>query len=270
MMTLLISALVIGQGAEAAALPPATVPVLEAKPVLSKFVAEEAQQGVAVDDKFVYVIGDRVIGKYDRKTQQRVARYESPADGPVEHMNGGVVVGGKLYCSHSNFPEVPMVGSIEIFDTKTLKHVGSQSFGVDAGSLVWVDWKDGYWWVCFGHYNGKGGEPGKTNERTVLVKYDKEWRRLAAWAFPKELIERWDGMTCSGGVWGTDGLLYCTGHHAPEIHVLRLPEAGAVLELVRIIKTPVLGQGLALDRKSSQLFQMQRKERSIYVFDWKN
>ena len=262
-MISLILAIAIGQMAAP------TVPVEDARPVVSKFQAKEAEQGVAVDDKFIYVIGDSVIGKYDRKTNEKVGEYLGDPNGAIKHMNGGVVLGNRLYCSHSNFPETPMVSSIEIFDTKTLKHVGSQSFGLDAGSLVWVDWRGGYWWVCFGHYNGKGGEPGMTNDHTVLVKYDKEWRRLAGYAFPKEAIARWDGMTCSGGVWGKDGLLYCTGHHMPEIYVFKLPEAGAVLDMVKIVKSPVAGQGLAIDNKAGQLFQMQRKERSIYVFDWK-
>jgi len=241
-------------------------PVLDAPRLVTKFPAEEAQQGVAVDRDFIYVIGNSVIGKYDRRTRQRVARFEG-GKGALAHMNGGVVVGDRLYCSHSNFPETPMVSSVEIFDTKTLRHIGSQSFGLDSGSLVWVDWHDGHWWVCFGHYNGKGGEPGMTNDRTVLVKYDRQWRRVGGYAFPKELVARWDGMTCSGGVWGKDGLIYATGHHAPEVHVLRLPKSGPTLELVRIHKSPVEGQGIALDRSANQLIQMQRRERAIYVFD---
>jgi len=80
-------------------------------------------------------------------------------------------------------------------------------------------------------------------------------------ALPSRLYPR------SGGVFGPDGLIYATGHHAPEIHVLRLPKAGAFLEFVRVIQSPVEGQGLALDVPGKKLLQMQRKERSIYEFD---
>jgi hypothetical protein len=268
MTTLLLSTIILAQAAKPVAMPSPAVPVEESRPVLRTFKAEEAQQGVAVDDGYVYVIGNSVIGKYDRKTGVRVARFEGGQHGALAHMNGGVVVNGKLYCSHSNYPETPQVSSIEIFDAKTLTHIGSQSFGLDAGSLVWVDWYAGYWWVCFGHYNAKGGEPGKSNAYSVLAKFDKDWRRVGGYAFPKELIARWDGMTCSGGVFGSNGLIYATGHHAPEIHVLRLPKAGPTLEMVKIIKSPVEGQGLALDVKGKRLFQMQRKEKAIYEFDW--
>jgi hypothetical protein len=51
--------------------------------------------------------------------------------------------------------------------------------------------------------------------------------------------------------------------------VMRLPKAGPTLELVKIIKSPVEGQGIAIDRKAKRMFQMQRKERSIYEFDWR-
>jgi len=233
----------------------------------STFVASEATQGVAADSSFIYAIGNDVVGKYDRKTFAKVESYKSGTDDPLKHMNGGVVVGNKLYCSHSNYPETPMSSSIEIFDTASLKHIGSQSFGIDTGSLVWVDWYQGNWWVCFGHYNGKGGEPGMKNDRTVLVKFDKDWRRIGGYSFPKEIVERWDGMTCSGGVFGPDGLIYATGHHAPEIHVLKLPKSGSALEFVKVIPSPVEGQGIAIDTKTKTIFQMQRKEKAIYLFD---
>jgi hypothetical protein len=241
--------------------------LVESPRIVRKFPAEEAQQGVAVDQDFVYVIGNRVIGKYKRETGEKVARYESPAGGPLIHMNGGIVIGGKLYCSHSNFSGVPMQSSIEVFDPKTLKHIGSQSFGIDAGSLVWMDQHRGRWFVCFGHYNARGGEPGRSNAYSVLTVMDKQYRRMGGYAFPKTLVDRWDGMTASGGVFAKDGTLYVTGHHAPEIYHLRLPKMGSELELIRILKTPVEGQGIALDRATGELFQMQRKEKMIYVLD---
>jgi hypothetical protein len=35
-----------------------------------------------------------------------------------------------LYCAHSTYPDVPMVSSIEIFETDTLALVGFHGFGV--------------------------------------------------------------------------------------------------------------------------------------------
>jgi hypothetical protein len=54
-------------------------------------------------------------------------------------------------------------------------------------------------------------------------------------------------MSASGGAWGDDGLLYVTGHDAPELYVLRLPKMGSVLELVTVIEVPFEGQAWAWD-----------------------
>jgi hypothetical protein len=71
----------------------------------------------------------------------------------------------------------------------------------------------------------------------------------------------------SGGVWGPGDLLYVTSHHAPEFYVFRLPRAGSVLKLVRIVASPAEGQGVALDPARRRFFQIQRKERAVYEFD---
>jgi hypothetical protein len=238
-------------------------------PLVAKFAAPEAIQGVAVDRRFFYAIDNTDIGKYERGTGKKVGEFKAKPEGvPLIHMDGGMTRDGRIYCSHSNFPDTPMLSSVEVFDAAAMKHVESRSFGRGPGSLVWVDWRDGFWWVCFGHYNGKGGEPGKPNTMTTLMRYDRDWRDTGvAYAFPTDVIGRWDGMTASGGVWGPDGRLYVTSHHAPEFYVFRLPRAGSVLELVHIVKSPAEGQGLAIDPERRRLFQIQRRERAVYEFD---
>jgi hypothetical protein len=236
-------------------------------PLVAKYAAAEATQGVAADARFFYAIANAEIGKYERGSGRKVATFQSTKEVPLIHMDGGAVINGKLVCSHSNFPETPMTSSIETFDPRDLRHVQSQSFGHDAGSLVWVDWRGGFWWVCYGHYNEKGGEPGKPNTLTTLVRYDRAWRKVGGYVFPKDVIARWDGMTASGGVWGPNDRLFVTSHHAPEFYVFRLPRSGSVLELVKNVKSPAEGQGLAIDAATRRLFQIQRKERAVYEFD---
>jgi hypothetical protein len=100
----------------------------------------------------------------------------------------------------------------------------------------------------------------------VLVKYDRDFRELAAWSFPKEVVSRWDGMSNSGGSWGRDGLLYATGHHSPEVYVLRIPKMGPELELVRMYGIETEGQGIACDRSSpGDLYSIQRKTGEVLV-----
>ena len=79
-----------------------------------RFNAVEARQGVAVDADHFYAVTDRGIGKYDKWTGAAVAKWESPKDGPIIHLDSAVVVDGKLYAAHSNYPQEPMTSSVEI------------------------------------------------------------------------------------------------------------------------------------------------------------
>jgi hypothetical protein len=232
--------------------------------VVQRFPAAEARQAVAVDANHFYAIDNRTIGKYDRASGRPVGAWNGPADGPISHLNSGVVLYGRLYAAHSNYPGVPMWSSIEIFDAGSLDHVGSHSFGIGPGSATWIDRRDERWWVAFAHYAGRGGEPGKGPEWTELVVFDDAWRRIAGYVFPPEVIERFEGFSSSGGSWGPDGLLYVSGHDAPELYVLRLPHAGGVLELVRTLPVEAEGQGIAWDRADpGTLFTIRRSRREV-------
>jgi hypothetical protein len=233
--------------------------------VVRRYAAPEAGQAVAVDATHFYAITNAKIAKYVKATGARVAEWTEAPDGPIKHLNSGLVLDGKLYAAHSNYPETPMVSSIEIFDTATLAHVGSHSFGFGHGSATWIETRNGAWWVVFANYAGKGGEPGRGPEYSTLVRYDREWREQEAWAFPSAVVARWDGMSSSGGVWGSDGLLYTSGHHSTELYVLSLPKSGAVLDLVRIVPFASEGQGIAVDRDTGLLWSIQRKTREVLV-----
>ena len=193
-----------------------------------RFSAEEARQGVAVDDRYFYAISNRHIGKYDKQTGERVGGWEGAPDGPIIHLNSGIVLDGRLYCAHSNYPGVPMVSSIEVFETDTLEHVESHSSGIFGGSATWIDRADGHWWVAFGHYAGFGGIPDQGPAWTNLVKFDQSWRRVAGYVYPRDVVERFQEMSNSGGAWGEDGRLYVTGHDEAAVFALSLPTAGSV------------------------------------------
>jgi hypothetical protein len=233
--------------------------------VVQRYAAPEAGQAVAVDATHFYAITNAKIAKYVKATGARVGEWADAPDGRIKHLNSGIVLDGRLYAAHSNYPATPMVSSIEIFDTATLTHVGSHSFGFGRGSATWIEARDNAWWVAFANYAGKGGEPGRGPEYTTLVRYDREWREQEAWAFPAAVVARWDGMSSSGGVWGRDDLLYTSGHHSTELYVLRLPTSGAVLDLVRIVPFESEGQGIAVDAATGLLWSIQRKTREVLV-----
>lgn len=233
--------------------------------VIRRYAAPEATQAVAVDTEFFYAIGSAVIGKYEKRTGQRVARWEGARGSGVAHLNSGIVIGDELYCAHSNYPETPMVSSLEVFDMKRMAHIRSRPLPAGLGSATWVEQIDGNWWVAFAHYAGRGGEPGKGPEATKLVQFDRDWRQRGAWSFPASVISRWDGMSSSGGVRVNERRFYTTGHHAPELYVLELPESGTQLTLRDIIAVESEGQGIAFDRIAGLLYSVQRRTREVIV-----
>lgn len=227
-----------------------------------RFNAAEAHQGVAVDDTHFYAITNRKIGKYEKATGKLVAQWEDAKGGPLRHMNAGVVVDGKLYCAHSTWPAKPGLSSVEIWDAATLKHIGNHSFGDFGGALNWVDWHDGHWWAVFAYYSREEGP--EHVRRTKLVKFDPQWRQLASWVFPAEVLERFAPSSNSGGSFGPDGLLYCTGHDHYEIYALRIPKSGSILELVETLPSPFAGQAFVWDRSQpGTLYGIVRRTREV-------
>lgn len=227
---------------------------------LRRIPATEANQGVASDLRYVYAIDDGKIGKYDKATGKRVAAFEGDPKVFI-HMNSCSVVKAELVCAMSNFPGVPQVSSVEWFDTGTLKHLRSHSFGPTRGSMTWIDWHDNAWWVCYANYDNKGGDPTRDHNVTTLVKYSPGFVEEGSWVFPKNVLESFGHMSASGGRWGPGGFLYVSGHDLPELYVLRLPAAGGRLEYLRTIGMPTNGQAFDWDMaKPTHIWTIERKK----------
>jgi hypothetical protein len=224
---------------------------------LGRWSIPEANQAAAVDAAHFYGIGNRTLVKHRKDTGERVAEWSSPKEGPIVHFNFGYVDGRRLVLSHSNFPQLPPASSIEVHDTRSLQLIESHSLGVRPGSLTWAVRHRGSWWGCFAYYNDQGTMPGYNQRSTYLGEFDDRWQMLRSWLFPEAFIATWGESSSSGGDWGDDGLLYATGHDAPELHVMRLPRQGVVLEHVTTLAVPFEGQGWAWDRSA-------RGQRVIY------
>ena len=218
---------------------------------IGEFTVREANQGVGVDMRHFYAVDNYIIGKYDKKTGKLVKKWQGEKSGPILHLDSAMLMDGKIYAAHSNYPEWPMTSSLEIFDAETMEHIGTHSFGIQWGSLTWVDWHDNHWWMTFANYDRLLG-PGKTpyghKANTVMVKFTRDFRPLQSWTLPKAILDRFEDMSNSGGSWGPDGYLYLTGHDPAELYRMRLPKSGSVLELVDTIPMNIRGQGIAWDR----------------------
>lgn len=229
---------------------------------LRRFAATEAHQGVAVDGEHFYAISNREIGKYRKSDGQHVAGWKGAPDGPIQHLNSGIVSGGRLYVAHSNFPNQPSESSLEIWDTQTMLPVDRHVFTDAPGSLTWIVPEGGGWLACFAHYRSHS-DPAKSR----VVRYDREWQVRAIWSFPSALIERFAGSSSSGGALGPEGRLFLTGHDAKELYLVALPDTPeGEIKWERTVPISAEGQAFAWDPDASGiLYSISRKHREVIV-----
>ena len=223
----------------------------------------EARQGAAVGPDDVYAVSNWSIVRYDKKTGAKQAEWTGDR-ARFPHINSCAVIDGELVCASSNFPAVPQISTVEVFDAVDLHHKRSVALGLGTGSITWVDRHDGAWWAMFANYDGRGGEAPRDHRHTTLVRFDDQWRRLEAWGLPASILERITPMSISGGGWGPDGRLYLTGHDRPELYVVALPEGGGVLDHLETLGIEAEGQAIDWDESEpGVLYGITRRTREI-------
>ena len=212
---------------------------------------EDAHQAAAADGEYVYAVSSRRVARLDRTSGQPLGI----STGEAQHLNSGFLHEDRLYCAHSNYPQVPEQSELMVLDPRTMALTTFHDFGNSGGSLTWAVYEQGHWWCNFARY-------GENNGETFLVKFDSEWQPRGRWTYPVEVIRELGTKSISGGVWQSDSLLV-TGHDDPVVFRLRLPREGSVLELVKKLAVPFTGQGIALDRQSGGLVGIDRKRRQV-------
>ncbi len=237
--------------------------------LVREYPADEARQGAAADARHIYAIVNSAIGKYEKASGALVARWSLPPTGPIRHLNSCFAETNRLWCANSNFPEVPMGSSIELFDTRTMTHVESRSLGLtEEGSLTWFDRLNDGWIAGFAHYDKRGGVGFKNHLYGAIVTYDAEWRRTGGWVLPEAVLDRLAPHAASGGALGPDGLLYVTGHDRPEIYVLAKPKIGPVLVHLATFAIAAEGQAFAWDRSAARrIVAISRPNAVVRSFD---
>lgn len=230
-----------------------------------RFNTQAARQGVCADRDHVYVVDDRLIVKFTKQGFREVARFETPREGPIIHMNSLSLHDGRLLAAHSNYPEEPMLSSVEIFDPATLAHLGNHSFGLMPGSLTTFEWNGGHAWAVWANYSrvfGRNQRPYGHTHWTHLTRLAPDMRQTAGWSFPADVLTRAEPMSISGASWGPGlpghpgPLLWCTGHDHKEVYALRLPRAGTRLERVATLPIEAEGQAIAWDTAEPDLLWM--------------
>ncbi|GJM64010.1 hypothetical protein [Persicobacter diffluens] len=239
-----------------------TIAVAQSNTELKRYQAPEARQAVAADQDHFYVVDNAQIVKRQKTDGAEVSRWNEEG---LHHMNSAVIKDGKLYCAHSNYPEIPMHSSIEIFDPKTMQHIDSHSFGIENGSCTWIDFHEGHYYVMFAHYANEGKmQTNRDVSWTQLVKYDTEWRRLEGWVLPQALVERVTPYSISGGIFMENGKILATHHHHEELYILSFPKMGSELVWEKTIPSPIRGQGIAFDESDPTiLWGINKKTREV-------
>ena len=234
--------------------------------VVARFHADEAIQGVATDEHFFYAVADQEIGKYQKTDGKKVAAWKAEPESGIIHLNSGNIADGLLYSANSNWPAVPPQSSIEIWDTKNLKHTASHSYGVlVTGTLTWLDVQQGQWFACFCNYDKKGSAPNYDSNWSFVARLNEERLPVESWMFPKELTAKFDGYGASGGSFGPGNRLYVSGHMAGEIYVLEFPKAGSVLRWIATIEAPFRGQAMVWDRYDKVFYTIDRNAKEVIV-----
>ncbi len=243
---------------------PATTPTQEITPVaieLRRDRAEEAFQAVAVDADAWFAINNRTIGRYSHADAQRTHRWEADADSPVKHMNSGLVHDGRLYCANSNWPQAPLVNTVEVLDAATLTHLHRLTFDETDGAINWIDRHADAWWIAYAFYGDDAVH------KTYVERLDDQWQSTGKWTFPETVIQRFLPNSNSGGSFGPDGKLYVTGHDHAELYVLEIPDSGDELIYLHTVPAPIAGQGIAWDRSApaskNRLLGLVRKTREV-------
>lgn len=213
--------------------------------------SEHAAQAAAATDTHVFAVSSTTVAVYDRATGKLLATGE----GKAEHLNSAFVWNGKVYCAHSNYPKTPETSEIRVYDPATNKLTVFHEFKNPPGSLVWNVHDGKHWWCCFARYQ-------KDNAKTVLIRYADGFKEEARWTFPAKVIDDWDGMSASGGVWDGDTLLV-SHHHYKVLYRLRVPKGGKELEFVEALACPFPGQGIAADPKTGGLVGIDRGAKKV-------
>lgn len=221
--------------------------------IIDRLHCVEATQGAVADERFIYAVSNRSVAKYDRQTHRRIAG----STGDAIHLNSGILHEGSIVLAHSNYPAKPNRSDIKLLDIESMELRVLHDFGETAGSLTWaVPHGDG-WWCHFAYY-------GAENEKSYLADFDADFRQRRRFTFPPEMIESFENRSASGGIWIGDTLLV-TGHDREEIYLLKLPQAGSVLERIETIPVPFAGQAFARDPVSGGLVGIDRRKLEIVI-----
>lgn len=225
--------------------------------------AEHARQGVASDGQSIYAVDNNVITRISLADGTQTGEWNGDPK-LFPHLNSCTVVKDELVCASSNYPSVPQLSTVEIYDLQSLEHVHSVALGAMPGSLTTLDRHDGQWWATFANYDDRGTPEGRSHRDSFVAQMDEQFRIVRMWGLPDTVLERLSPSSVSGASWSEDGLLYLSGHDRPELYVMALPRAGGLLRHVATVGIASHGQAIDIDPADKGLiWSIDRDSRTV-------
>lgn len=88
--------------------------VLQSQNIVKVYSVSSSKQAVVFDSKYFYVINKSTITKHQKSDGLLVDSWED-IDTLINQLNIGIIIYRKLYRKNSNYTEIPMVSSLEVF-----------------------------------------------------------------------------------------------------------------------------------------------------------
>lgn len=192
-------------------------------------------QGVATSAKYIFIIYNNLIEKYDKCTFELLDKIVPNA----QHLNHGVIKDKVLYCIDN-----PLNGAnvIHMFNIDTMHYQGPVDM-VDYsynGVLSSIDFYYSKWWCLYTFYED-------LIYKTHLVVFDENWDVLRSWSFPIKIFDMIKPYNLSNIAWNRN-VLYCTAHRTSDIYMFKVFTTTDKVTYIGKMASNIDGQGIAWDK----------------------
>lgn len=192
-------------------------------------------QGVATSAKYIFIIYNNLIEKYDKCTFKLLDKIVPDA----HHLNHGIVKDKVLYCIDN-----PLNGAnvIYMYNIDTMHYQGPIDM-IDYsynGVLSSIDFYYNKWWCLYTFYKD-------LITKTHLVVFDENWDVLRSWTFPLKIFDMVQPANLSNIAWNRN-ILYCTVNNSSDIYMFKIFTTTDKATYIGKMTSGIYGQGISWDK----------------------
>lgn len=252
----------------------------ETQDVVGTYKNIQANQSVAVNNDFIFVINKTSIVKHNKASGELIKTFSTIGHERMKQLNNGIVLGRLLYvCNYYDGNN-----TIEVLDLD-LEHKYYIEVKGNSGELKAIDYFQGRWWALFGHDGDKTSQtiiaelygpygPAKiqaSEQRQKNIFFNRvkgapaRWNIRNRWHFPTDVYKHISPRTFAGFSFGPDHLVYVAGYGSEVIYVLEMDYHMNVLMLQKMIETELNGGGVVWDRKNEVMYGVNKERGEVVV-----